>query len=323
MKARVKSRTYQRRTSALLRSVALTACLVVVFVLGTRFSRPPATVSDLTPQANATETKELLLPVPLHQVAAGSSLADVEFVYVPWPSGKNVDAYIRDVGPFKKYHTRERLQAYVPVASAALVATATDTNAVVERIPEGMRAITVKVDAESAVEGWAQSGSHIDVLVIRQLPDGDNRFETKVIAENVRILSAGRSVKTSPDAPQTPATVTLLVDQADALRIKTAANLGKLTFSLRGVGDTEPTTLRHMNQRALLGTPRNSLPQVNPFRGSAVAADGTHWVLTEGNRWIRKAGSDPEVGKETLAENQHESTSLSAQLAEASDVEIQ
>lgn len=286
MKSRIRS-TYRTRPTLGIRGALLSGCLVVaVLIAGIGIGKKQsAKAAQHKPEQSESE---LMLPVPLHQVASGTSFADVEIAYVRWPRDRHSTQYVTDIGPLRDHVTQERLLPYAPIPLHSVVAAAIESNAVVQRIPEGMRAITVRVDTESAVEGWAQSGSSVDVMVMRQLADGDNRYETKVIAENVKVLSAGRSAKAHPDAPQPPATVTLLVDQTNALRVKTAANLGKLTFSLRGVGDSEPTTLTHMNQRALLGTPRLSMPSESAFRGSATAPDGSRWVLSEGNRWMRQ-----------------------------------
>ncbi len=111
------------------------------------------------------------------------------------------------------------------------------------------------------------------------------------IAENVRILSAGRSAEPagSAGAPRPPATVTLLVRQEEALKIKTAASIGKLAFSLRGIGDQQPTTARTLNQRELLGGQFTKLPLKERRKGFAKGPDGRTYVLATGEEWIPEA----------------------------------
>jgi pilus assembly protein CpaB len=150
-----------------------------------------------------------------------------------------------------------------------------------------MRAITVRLDAESGVEGWARSGSYVDVIVIRASRIASSGFEASVIAENVKILSANRSTETSPSSSSTaqPATATLLVTQQDALAIKTAQNIGKLTFALRGISDTLPTYTQRFSEKTLAGSATQS-PMV--IRGTAVGPDGQSYVLDNNNRWLKR-----------------------------------
>ena len=278
-RARTKSSTLSPATVL----IATVLCGAMFLAGKSRATLPPEQLAKDEPG------KELMLPVPVQAVAQGESLENVEFVYVKWSAGEQTAGFVNDIAPYRKFVATKRLGPYMPIASSSIKSESLESNEVVERIPEGMRAITVKVDAESAVEGWAQSGSFVDVMVMRRLSNDDNSIETKVIAENVKILSAGRSTKTtSADMPRPPATVTLLVDQSDALRIKTATHLGKITFSLRGLGDETPTLLTQMNQRALLGSSKVVLPTAKPFRGTATGPDGGEWVLTESNHWHKK-----------------------------------
>lgn len=75
----------------------------------------------------------------------------------------------------------------------------------------------MRVDATSSVEGWAGSGSLVDVLLIQ-------KDRTTVVAEKVKVLSSERS--SSPveggASPSVPSTATLLVTQEQCLAINTA-----------------------------------------------------------------------------------------------------
>ena len=98
-----------------------------------------------------------------------------------------------------------------------------------------MRAITIRVDVTSAVEGWASSGSIVDVLLVE-------KDRTTVIAEQVKILSAERVVKPIDNnftSPSVPSTVTLLVTQQQALALTTAVPRGKISFALRSKQDAD------------------------------------------------------------------------------------
>jgi Flp pilus assembly protein CpaB len=140
------------------------------------------------------------------------------------------------------------------------------------------------------VEGWVRSGSFVDVILLKQEQSSRSGISAKIIAENVRILSAGRSTEPlngQTSAPRAPATVTMLVSQANALKIKTAASVGKLTFSLRGIGDTEPAIARTVNQGELLDSAKNIIPKKQAYKGRATGPDGKTYVLGADSQWVR------------------------------------
>ena len=93
------------------------------------------------------------------------------------------------------------LPANYPVSLSSISANQNSVaNPVLSQIPQGMKAMTVRVDATTAVEGWAGSGSSVDLLLIE-------KEQTLLIAENVKILSAERSVQpvdqVTPNIPST------------------------------------------------------------------------------------------------------------------------
>ena len=118
--------------------------------------------------------------------------------------------------------------------------------------------------------------------------------------ENVKILAAGATVESSSssqNAAHAPPTVTLLVTQEDALKIRTAATVGKLTFALRGVGDQSPSTTISMNQKLLLGGAKNSPFGKGEKRAVAKGPDGKTYVLDGNSEWIRQLHADTENSK--------------------------
>ena len=159
-------------------------------------------------------------------------------------------------------------------------------NPVVERIPPGMRAMTIRVDATSSVEGWAGSGSIVDVLLI-------THEKTSVIAEQVKVLSAERVVVPVEGAasPQVPSTVTLLVNQDQCLAINTAIPLGKIAFALRSPEDQDGwisaqyTAEKLRGRGALLEGDKSGISGFFSISGKkgakSFALSGGKWVETE------------------------------------------
>jgi pilus assembly protein CpaB len=269
--------------------VLLAAVVLLAFIAATRVSSPTI------PQVQiVSEEDTITVPTPQRQVVRGEQLSRVEFILVRWPKSKLPAHYLLELEKYRGHFALNTLPPHLPIPLNAISNAVPDSNAVAEAIPQGMRAITVKVDAESAIEGWARRGNYIDVILIRTSKDESPGLESLVIAENVRILSAGASaqpVTAGDTAPKAPNTLTLLVSQEDALRVKIASNVGRLTFALRGNGDSSPTATTSIDQRKLLGqVPTN--PKVASFVGRAKGPDGKTYVLSQNSKWFRSSDTD-------------------------------
>lgn len=272
-------------------SIACTIFSGGALLLAARLSQPEV---NSPPQVEiVSEEESISVFVPTRIIARGEQLKDIEFISIKWPKSKLSGSYLTDPRAHLSAYALSALPAHLPIPTAAISASPIDANAVAEAIPSGMRAITVKVDAESAVEGWARSGNFIDVILVRTSKENSGSLESQVIAENVKILSAGASAQPlsgNDVAPKAPNTVTILVSQENALKIKTAANIGRLTFALRGTGDSDPTITTSLDQRRLFGQPNNEAkPQ--DFIGRAKGPDGRTYVLAKNSKWLRSSES--------------------------------
>ena len=107
------------------------------------------------------------------------------------------------------------------------------------RIPDGMRAISLKSDAVVGVDGFMLPGTHVDVLVTYR-PDNTQDSVTWTVLQDAQILAAGQ--KTQPDPEGKPVTVdvvTLLVAPKDGERVVLASAQGTVHFVLRNGLDHE------------------------------------------------------------------------------------
>ena len=237
MAVRTNTRRRQRQSQgATLLGFALIAAAIVV---AAAFARPP--VATLEAEAEPTIVAQfdtIPVRVPRSGVPAGTRVTEIEFETVMFPRHQIPHGAILDIEPYQESFTTAPLPARLPLFPENFSAIGSVQNPVIDRIPQGMRAMTIRVDATSAVEGWAGSGSVVDVLLIQQ-------NETTVVAERVKILSAERQVTpvgASGSSPQVPSTVTLLVTQEQCLAINTAIPLGRIAFALRSARDESPWT---------------------------------------------------------------------------------
>lgn len=283
------------RWSSLYAPLAL--CVLLAFVAAV-IVRPAASESKseepITRFVNDDDI--VVVQVPSRPIVRGEKLSSVPFAAIKWPKSRLSSEYIGTIDAYKDAVAITPLPKLLPIPVSAVTTAPLDANHVSSAIPPGMRGITVRVDAESAVEGWAQSGNYVDVYLVRATKDG--ALETRVIAENIKILSAERSALPAASdqiAPKAPSTVTLLVAQEDALKIKTATNLGKLTFALRGTSDPLPVTKLGLNQRELLDGSTPVTPAKKKYRGVARGVDGRTFVLEDNADWAESADEQTRI----------------------------
>jgi len=116
-------------------------------------------------------------------------------------------------------------------------------------IPEGMRAIAVKVDEVVGVAGFVTPGLHVDVLVSGIPPGANNAPNSreaqqgtlvKTILQNIQVLSAGVNIqKDAEGKPQQVQVVNLLVTPEQAETLSLAGNGVRIQLVLRNPLDTK------------------------------------------------------------------------------------
>lgn len=104
-------------------------------------------------------------------------------------------------------------------------------------IPEGMRALSLKVNEVVGVSGFVLPGMRVDVLVTGSPPDDRNRM-TATILQNILVLSAGQEMEADAQGrAMNVGTVTLLVTPEQAEKLTLAANRGQVQLVLRNGSD--------------------------------------------------------------------------------------
>jgi len=100
-------------------------------------------------------------------------------------------------------------------------------------IPEGMRAITLKVNDVSGVAGFVGPGSRVDIILSGS-PTSGNIEMAKVILENMQVLGAGQNVANDANGrPLNVPTVTLLATPEQTEVLALAQIDGRIQLALR------------------------------------------------------------------------------------------
>ena len=124
-------------------------------------------------------------------------------------------------------------------------------------IPEGSRAMTVKVDEIVGVSGFVMPGSYVDVVAVIVPANAAAAAKgpiSKTVLQNIKVLASGAKIDSPGDQrePTTVNAVTLLVTPDQAEKLALAANESKLQLMMRHYGDQEDAQTRGANKDSLL-----------------------------------------------------------------------
>jgi pilus assembly protein CpaB len=149
-------------------------------------------------------------------------------------------------------------------------------------IPEGYRAVTVKVDDVVGISGFVMPGSYVDVVAVVTPPDREGAQGgpiSKIVLQHIKVLASGPKIDSPEDQrqPTNVKAVTLMVTPEQAEKLVLAANEGKLQLVMRNYSDDEdaPTTGTDKN-KLLRGD--NVNPEPPPSSEDQTEKPKTTWV---------------------------------------------
>jgi pilus assembly protein CpaB len=178
--------------------------------------------------------------VAARNLSGGDLIKDVDIKLVDWtgpvPPGaltKSEDAINRGV--------TESIYMGEPVVESRIAKPGMGAG-LASMIPQGMRAVAIRVNDVVAVSGFAAAGSHVDVLIAGNPPGGNQSAGTvtKTLLQNVEILSAGATIqKDAEGKPVSVPTVNLLLTPAQAEIMSLASNEARIQLVLRNPTDKD------------------------------------------------------------------------------------
>lgn len=188
-------------------------------------------------------------PLPL-----GSRLTAADVRVVRWPADSPLEGSVSQVGDALGRGLLTGLLANEPITTARLAPTEAGAG-LPPSIPDGWRAMSVKVNEVIGVAGFVAPGTRVDVVVSLRGSGPQGAPISRVVVSSVQVLAAGTRYDQDDaheGAPTPASVVTLLVTPADSERIALAAAEGQLTLTLRNPLDTEPTRTRGARLATLL-----------------------------------------------------------------------
>ena len=168
----------------------------------------------------------------------GTVISATTLKLVDWPSGVPLE------GSFTKPEDVANRTLLYPVAAGQPIqerslAAAGAGIGLSAKIPDGMRAMSLRDDEVVGVAGFLLPGTHVDVLVTCHSPQ-NNETTSSIVLQDVQVLAAGQKTQADPDGKAaTTNVVTLLVSPTDAEKLTLATAQGSVHFVLRNGSDRE------------------------------------------------------------------------------------
>jgi pilus assembly protein CpaB len=224
---------------------AVTCGLLAAYLAVTQLGAAPAAGEALPGHRGQLAVAARFLP-------QGTILRQEDVRLVEWSSATVPAGYASSAAELVGRGLLTDLQPNEPLLAAKL-ADKTAGGGLPILIPEGMRAVSVKVDEVIGVAGFVVPGTRVDVLVTLQRRDGEETM-TRVVLQDVRALAAGQTVQRDPEGkPQTVPVITLAVSPEDAERLTLAATEGRIQLALRNTLDSGRSATQGVRAAALLG----------------------------------------------------------------------
>ena len=136
-------------------------------------------------------------------------------------------------------------------------------------LPEGMRAVSIPINAISGVAGFVLPGTTVDVMLTRKIPGEGATGEdmrSDIILQNVKILAIDQLADEKTGEPKVGGTATVQVSLFDAQRLAIAQRIGELSLALRNVANDSGAGFATVTNRQI-GGPRFYIAARNQPQG--------------------------------------------------------
>ena len=190
-------------------------------------------------------------------IPVGSKIIAEQLTLVQFPQESTPDGAFDTVEKLTGRVAVVNIAAREPITEARLApeGTAAGLSAI---IPEGYRAMTVKVDDVVGISGFIQPGTLVDVVVVITPTNNGALAQdpiSKIVLQNIKVLANGQNIdkpESEREANSVKA-VTLLVTPEQAEKLALASSEGKLQLVMRNSIDQGDEQTIGINKRSLLG----------------------------------------------------------------------
>jgi pilus assembly protein CpaB len=216
---------------------------------------PVQVASVAQPQQPVIDTKKIV--VAKEALRYGVELTADMLVEIDWPSNALPDGAFASIADITASGRRLMLSPVEPNEPilAAKLSGADGRATLANRLEQGKRAVTIRVDDISGVAGFVTPGDRVDVLMTRQQNGAaqtsgegqgaatqNGEFASDVILEDIKVLTTDQNADERSTTPGVVRAVTVEVSSQQAQKVAIAQQSGTLYLLLRAAGDQAVST---------------------------------------------------------------------------------
>jgi pilus assembly protein CpaB len=215
--------------------------------------------------------------VAAQDLKVGTTVRATDVRLVPWPESALPSGYLGALDAVVGRGVITPVRMNEPLLDGKLAGKGAGAG-LQATIPEGLRAVSVKVDDVIGVAGFVLPGTHVDVIMTLPPKPGTGLKETTthLFMQNVLALAAGQVIQQDADGkPLRVTVITLLVTPEQAEVLIVAGSEGKIQLALRNTLDLDTVQTRGAQAEALLSGLRPGSPagRVMASRKGTIAGD--------------------------------------------------
>jgi pilus assembly protein CpaB len=228
--------------------IVLVGALIFGVLAAVSVSKYLSSAQAYTKNLNKVAVAKVAIPI-------GSKIIPEQIMVVQFPKESTPDGAFDSAEKLAGRVAVVNIGPREPITESRLAAegTAAGLSAI---IPEGYRAMTVKVDDAAGISGFIQPGTLVDVVVTIDPREGSGMQDpiSKIVLQNIKVLASGQNIDKPENEREATSVkaVTLQVTPEQAEKLALAATEGKLQLVMRSQIDQGNEETPGVNKRNLL-----------------------------------------------------------------------
>jgi pilus assembly protein CpaB len=227
--------------------IVLVGALIFGVLAAVSVSKYLSSAQAYTKNLNNVAVAKVAIPI-------GSKIVAEQIMVVQFPKESTPDGAFDSPEKLAGRVAVVNIAAREPITELRLAAEGTAAG-LAAIIPEGYRAMTVKVDDAAGISGFIQPGTLVDVVVTID-PEGIARTNpiSKIVLQNIKVLASGQNIDKPKDEREATSVkaVTLQVTPEQAEKLALASSEGKLQLVMRSQIDQGDEQTKGVDKRNLL-----------------------------------------------------------------------
>jgi len=215
--------------------------------LSTKTTQQQVVVTEAVPMTK--------IVVAAKDLEIGTPLSEQTLTLAQWPKANAPQGAFESIEAVKDRIAVTRLSAGEPVLAAELAAAGSGAG-LVALIPEGKRAMSIRVDEVIGVAGFILPNTFVDVIAVGD-PQTNKQREARTILKRVKVLAIAQETTTEEGKAKVVRTVTMEVEPKEAERLALQTHQGSIHLVLRN-------PLEEEKEEPVKVVARRTLPSVKP-----------------------------------------------------------